>query len=124
MFGIGLPELIVIMAVALIVVGPDKLPDLAKTLAKQFVELKRAANSFKDSLQEEASSDTPDIPDTPWKQVNAAQYLPENLVRETGAATETIIDAAETVVAKPVGETVPQPAATETDSTRPPATPS
>lgn len=53
MFGIGLPELILIMAVALIVVGPDKLPDLARGLAKQFFELKKAANSLKDSLQEE-----------------------------------------------------------------------
>lgn len=53
MFGIGLPELILIMVVALIVVGPDKLPDLAKTLAKQIVELKRAANSLKDSLNED-----------------------------------------------------------------------
>ena len=34
MFGIGLPELILIMAVALIVVGPQKLPELAKALGK------------------------------------------------------------------------------------------
>jgi Tat protein translocase TatB subunit len=53
MFGIGLPELILIMAGALIVVGPEKLPELAKTLAKQMVELKRAANTLKNSLQEE-----------------------------------------------------------------------
>lgn len=53
MFGIGLPELILIMAIALIVVGPEKLPELAKTLAKQMIELKRAANALKDSLQDE-----------------------------------------------------------------------
>jgi len=53
MFGIGLPELILIMAIALIVVGPDKLPELAKTLARQMLELKRAANTLKDSLHEE-----------------------------------------------------------------------
>lgn len=53
MFGIGLPELLLIMAIALIVVGPDKLPELAKTLARQMVELKRAANALKDSLQDE-----------------------------------------------------------------------
>jgi len=56
MFGIGLPELILIMAVALIVVGPEKLPDLARGLAKQFFELKKAANSLKDSLQEEENA--------------------------------------------------------------------
>jgi len=53
MFGIGLPELIVIMAVALIVVGPEKLPDLAKTIAKQVLELKKAAGSLKESLAED-----------------------------------------------------------------------
>jgi len=53
MFGIGLPELILIMAVALIVVGPEKLPDLARSLAKGVVELKKAANSLKESLNVE-----------------------------------------------------------------------
>ena len=54
MFGIGLPELILIMAIALIVVGPEKLPELAKSLARQMVELKRAANSLKESLHEDS----------------------------------------------------------------------
>ncbi len=53
MFGIGLPELILIMAVALIVVGPEKLPELARGLAKQLVELKKAANVLKETLNEE-----------------------------------------------------------------------
>lgn len=60
MFGIGLPELILIMGLALIVVGPEKLPDLAKTIARQLVELKKAAGSLKDSLKEEAG-------DKPWQ---------------------------------------------------------
>lgn len=53
MFGIGLPEMIVILAVALIVVGPDKLPDLARSLAKGVVELKRTVNQVKASFDEE-----------------------------------------------------------------------
>ncbi len=53
MFGIGLPELILIMALALIVIGPDKLPDMAKSVAKQLLELKKTAASLKESLQEE-----------------------------------------------------------------------
>ncbi len=57
MFGIGLPELILIMGLALIVVGPDKLPGLAKTVAKQILELKKAANSLKESLDEELSEE-------------------------------------------------------------------
>ncbi len=53
MFGIGLPEMIVILAVALIVVGPDKLPELAKSLAKGVMEMKQAVNQLKSNLVEE-----------------------------------------------------------------------
>ena len=53
MFGIGLPEMIVIMAVALIVVGPDKLPDLARKLAQGIFELKQTMNTLKDSFADE-----------------------------------------------------------------------
>jgi sec-independent protein translocase protein TatB len=53
MFGIGLPEMIVILAVALLVVGPDKLPELARSLAKGVNELKNTMNQVKDSLHEE-----------------------------------------------------------------------
>lgn len=53
MFGIGLPEMLVILAVALIVVGPDKLPDMAKSLAKGVFELKKTLNQVKASLAEE-----------------------------------------------------------------------
>ena len=63
MFGIGLPELILIMAVALIVVGPEKLPDLARGLAKQVLELKKAANVLKESLNEDEEQ-----PARPWEQ--------------------------------------------------------
>jgi len=53
MFGIGLPEMIVIFAVALIVVGPDKLPGLARSLAKGLVEMKKTMNQVKESLSQE-----------------------------------------------------------------------
>ena len=53
MFGIGLPEMIVILAVALIVVGPDKLPELARSLAKGIGELKKTMNQVKENLSEE-----------------------------------------------------------------------
>jgi len=64
MFGIGLPELILIMAVALIVVGPDKLPGLARSLAKGIVELKKATSTLKESLH--------DDDDSPWQEVTPA----------------------------------------------------
>ncbi|MFH0781597.1 MAG: twin-arginine translocase TatA/TatE family subunit [Pseudomonadota bacterium] len=55
MFGIGLPEMILIMALALIVIGPDKLPDLARSLAKGLMELKKTAESLKTSFAEEGN---------------------------------------------------------------------
>jgi len=65
MFGIGLPELIIIMVVALIIIGPSKLPDLAKALGKGMVEFRKATQDIKESLDldqdfEEAKEDLAD----------------------------------------------------------------
>jgi sec-independent protein translocase protein TatB len=50
MFGIGLPELIIIMVIALIVIGPNKLPDAARALGKGMREFRKATQDLKDSL--------------------------------------------------------------------------
>ncbi len=76
MFGIGLPEMILIMALALIVVGPDKLPDLARSLAKGLMELKNTAESLKDSLTEEGNPLDEIRPDLE----EAAQSFKKNLL--------------------------------------------
>ena len=50
MFGIGMPEMLMILAIALIVIGPKKLPDLAKSLGRAMREFKRATSEFKETL--------------------------------------------------------------------------
>ena len=50
MFGIGMPEMILIAAVALIVLGPKKLPELAKSLGRALREFKKATSELKESI--------------------------------------------------------------------------
>ena len=52
---IGMPELLIIMTVALLVFGPRKLPELGRSLGKSLQEFKRASNELKHTLDEEIS---------------------------------------------------------------------
>ncbi|MDW7645928.1 MAG: Sec-independent protein translocase protein TatB [Desulfuromonadales bacterium] len=54
MFGIGMPELLLILAVALIVIGPKKLPDIAKALGRGLGEFKKATEEFKNTIDVES----------------------------------------------------------------------
>jgi sec-independent protein translocase protein TatA len=54
MFGsIGMPELIIILVIALIIFGPRKLPELGRSLGKSIGEFKRASNELRSTLEEE-----------------------------------------------------------------------
>lgn len=52
MFGIGMPELILILALALILLGPRKLPEIARALGKGLAEFRRATDELKDELRQ------------------------------------------------------------------------
>lgn len=54
MFGIGFPELMLIAVIALVVIGPKRLPDLAKALGRGFAEFRRATDELKQTFEEEA----------------------------------------------------------------------
>ncbi len=54
MFGsIGMPELVIILVIALIVFGPRKLPELGRSLGKSIGEFKRASNELRNTLDDE-----------------------------------------------------------------------
>jgi TatA/E family protein of Tat protein translocase len=58
MFGnIGMPELIIILTIALIIFGPRKLPELGRSLGRSLQEFKRASNELKSTLDEEIRID-------------------------------------------------------------------
>ena len=53
MFGLGIPELIVIFVIALVVFGPKKLPDLGKSIGRAMAEFKKAQQEFQESVKSE-----------------------------------------------------------------------
>jgi len=57
MFGIGMPELLVIAVIALLVVGPKKLPEIAKALGKGLTEFRKVADSATDTIKETLQTD-------------------------------------------------------------------
>ena len=60
MFGIGMPELLLILAVALIVLGPKKLPEIARSLGRGLAEFRRTTDDVKREMQ--AAADELDAP--------------------------------------------------------------
>lgn len=51
MFGIGMPELLVILTVALIVLGPKRLPELARMLGRAMAEFRKATSGVTEELE-------------------------------------------------------------------------
>ena len=61
MFGIGLPEMIVIAVVALIFIGPKNLPGVLRSVGRGLVQLKRATNEVRTTVQDEMDQIERDI---------------------------------------------------------------
>ncbi len=98
MFGVGTPELLVILVVALIVLGPQRLPEVARALGKALAELRRATSGLTDELhnarimiEEEArmATRTPAVSQVPQPPVAAgppATAAPTPAAEPAGAA--------------------------------------
>ncbi|NWF93526.1 MAG: twin-arginine translocase subunit TatB [Syntrophaceae bacterium] len=84
MFNIGLPELLIILAIALIVFGPNKLPELAKAFGRAMREFKKATEEVKESFEAE----TKDLEELKSALTEEKENLISDLAEEVSAASE------------------------------------
>lgn len=78
---IGMQELILIGVIALIVFGPRKLPQMARTIGKMMAEFRRATNDFKETWE---------------KEVNFEEFREENQIKNISPAENSIAKNTET----------------------------
>lgn len=65
MFGLGVPELVIILIIGLVIFGPGKLPDVGKALGKSIREFKSASNeedAKKDDKMVNVTTETKEVP--------------------------------------------------------------
>lgn len=92
MFGIGMPELLLILVVALVVLGPKRLPEVARVLGRGLAEFRRATSDLTDELR------------------NAQIMLEEEARQATQEARRKEVAAAIAKQPKPPPEALPQDA--------------
>ena len=121
MFNIGLPEILIIGAIALIVFGPNKLPELAKALGRAMREFKKATDEVKESFEAE----TRDLEEI--KSTITEENVLGDLAREISTLEEPSPETVTTEEPSPEAVTAEEVALealgqTETASTEEPAT--
>ena len=86
MFGIGFGELIIIFVVALLVVGPQKMPEMAKKLARILREVRKTSDEFQASFLRDSGNDVKGFLNNPQERIK--RHL-ENEVSEVLVDSES-----------------------------------
>jgi Tat protein translocase TatB subunit len=82
MFGLGITEILLILAIALIVIGPQKLPEFGKTLGRALNEFKKGAQDFKRNLDIDTTlNDIKDIKDIAPTKSNLKKAIKEAVLK-------------------------------------------
>ncbi|WP_427018775.1 twin-arginine translocase TatA/TatE family subunit [Pseudarthrobacter sp. P1] len=79
MFGINTPELIIVAVVAVLVIGPQRLPEYVEKLKNLIREVRRMASGARETIKDEAGVDIDEID---WKKLDPRQYDPRRIIRE------------------------------------------
>ncbi|WP_125609678.1 twin-arginine translocase TatA/TatE family subunit [Specibacter cremeus] len=79
MFGINTPELLIIIAVALLVIGPQRLPEYLEKTKNLIREARKMASGARETIKDEAGIDIDDID---WKKLDPRQYDPRRIIRD------------------------------------------
>jgi sec-independent protein translocase protein TatB len=72
MFGIGLPEMAVVALVAILVFGPDRIPELAKQAGQMVRKMRNLANNARDELRGELGSEFDNLD---WRDLNPREFV-------------------------------------------------
>lgn len=106
MFGLSGEKLLILGIIAVIVLGPERLPEYAKGLANIIKSLRRMADGAKNQIKEELG---PEYDDVDWRKLDPRQYDPRRIIREAltedlnfSAEKEALKDVAAVATATPV----------------------
>lgn len=87
MFGIGFEHLLVILIVALLVVGPNKLPDVARALGRGYAEFKRTMDELKSTMdQDDTVRSLREEFRSAQREVNLKKHFAQNAIMDQGTA--------------------------------------
>ena len=78
MFGLGMSEIIFLAVLALIVIGPKELPEVARTIGRFINELKRSTDVLGDELRQQVRLDSAKAPPSSPESVESPQETPQN----------------------------------------------